>query len=102
MFWTASDVFKKRLAEGRIEEAEKIYLALKRLVPSIEAQEKSQAGEQSPKRDTVAGFMYYAECLIKESEHYRKKYFAIRSKKAAKAIEGTSKEPEGTSGLNTD
>jgi hypothetical protein len=41
--------------------------------------------------------MHYAEGrLIKESEHFRKRYFAIRSKKAAKEKEGTSNEPEGT------
>jgi hypothetical protein len=46
--------------------------------------------------------MHYAEGrLIKESEHFRKKYFAIRSK-AAKEKKGASKEPEGSSGLNTD
>lgn len=36
MFWTASDVFKKRLAEGRIEEASKIYKALQRVLPNID------------------------------------------------------------------
>lgn len=85
MFWTASDVFKLRLEQKRFEEAEKIYMALKRLVPSI-ADNKT------------TGFMHYAEGrLIKESEHFRKRYFAIRSKKAAKEKEGTSKEPEGSS-----
>ena len=32
MFWTAVDILKKRVAEDRIEEAEKIYRALERLV----------------------------------------------------------------------
>ena len=36
MFWVASDVFKLRVEQGRIEEAEKIYWALKRLVPLLE------------------------------------------------------------------
>jgi hypothetical protein len=92
MFWTASDIFKLRLEQKRFEEAEKIYMALKRLVPSI-ADNKT------------TGFMHYAEGrLIKESEHFRKKYFAIRRRKeqAAKEKEGTSNEPEGSSGLNTD
>ena len=85
MFWTASDVFKLRLEQKRFNEAEKIYLALKRLVPSIAD-------------DKTAGFMHYAEGrLIKESEHFRKRYFAIRSKKAAKEKKGTSNEPEGAS-----
>lgn len=85
MFWTASDVFKLRLEQKRFNEAEKIYLALKRLVPSIAD-------------DKTTGFMHYAEGrLIKESEHFRKRYFAIRSKKAAKEKKGTSNEPEGAS-----
>ena len=72
MFWVASDVFKLRLEQGRIEEAEKIYKALQRLIPSIEDDEKHSA----------AGFMHYAEGrLIKESEKFRKRYFAIRDKK---------------------
>ena len=36
MFWTASDIFKKRLEEGRINEAAKILEALKRMQPRIE------------------------------------------------------------------
>ncbi len=36
MFWVASDVFKLRLEQGRVEEAEKIYEALKRLVPKVD------------------------------------------------------------------
>ena len=36
MFWTARDVFNKRMAEGRIEEAAKIYKALQRVLPNID------------------------------------------------------------------
>ena len=72
MFWVASDVFKLRLEQGRVEEAEKIYRALQRLIPSIEDDE----------RHSVANFMHYAEGrLIKASEKLRKRYFAIRDKK---------------------
>ena len=35
MFWTAADIFKKRIDEGRTEEAAKIYEALKRVLPYI-------------------------------------------------------------------
>ena len=38
MFWVASDVFKLRLGQKRVEEAEKIYEALNRLVPGIETE----------------------------------------------------------------
>ena len=72
MFWTAADVFKLRLEQKRIEEAEKIYKALQRLIPSIEDDE----------RHSAANFMHYAEGrLIKASEKCRKRYFAIRDKK---------------------
>ena len=37
MFWTAADVFKLRLEQGRVEEAEKIHQALKRMLPRVEA-----------------------------------------------------------------
>ena len=36
MFWTAADVFKLRLEQGRTDEAEKIYRALLRLLPRVE------------------------------------------------------------------
>ena len=72
MFWVASDVFKLRLEQKRVEEAEKIYKALQRLIPLIEDDEKHSA----------AGFMHYAEGrLIHASEKFRKRYFAKRDKK---------------------
>lgn len=73
MFWTACDVFKLRLEQNRVEEAEKIYKALERLVPSIEDDQEHKA----------EGFMHYAESrLIKTSEKFRKRYFAIKRAKA--------------------
>ena len=36
MFWTASDMVKKRLSEKRVEEAQKIFEALLRVLPSID------------------------------------------------------------------
>ena len=78
MFWVASDVFKLRLEQKRVEEAEKIYKALQRLIPSIEDDE----------RHSAARFMHYAEgLLIKASEKFRKRYFAIRDKKKHQAVE---------------
>ena len=35
MFWTATDMLKKRLNEGRTEEAEKILAALQRMLPNV-------------------------------------------------------------------
>lgn len=36
MFWTASDILKKRIKEGRFDEAVKIFKALLRILPNIE------------------------------------------------------------------
>lgn len=47
---TVQDIFALR-KQGKIEEAEKIYKALLRLIPSIE----------DDKEKSVAGFMHYAE-----------------------------------------
>lgn len=36
MFWTASDILRKRIKEQRLDEAEKIFKALLRVLPNIE------------------------------------------------------------------
>jgi tetratricopeptide (TPR) repeat protein len=36
MFWTASDILKKRIKEQRLDEAQKIFKALLRVLPNIE------------------------------------------------------------------
>ena len=95
MFWTASDVFKLRLEQGRVEEAEKIYKAMLRILPSVEDDDKAASKrEQSDAcigsveceqarpevKHSAAKFMHYAEGrLIKASEKFRKRYFAIRT-----------------------
>ena len=35
MFWTAVDMLRLRVGEGRLDEAEKIFLALKRMFPTV-------------------------------------------------------------------
>ena len=97
MFWTAADVFKLRLEQKRVEEAEKIYEALRRLLPRIEEieesddqaaskREESPAKEQAHHKGQARGFMKFAEGrLIKASEKFRKRYFAIRDKRKTKA-----------------
>ena len=39
MFWTASDILKKRIGEGRHDEAVKIFKALLRILPNIDDSE---------------------------------------------------------------
>ena len=46
MFWTAADVFKLRLEQKRVEEAEKILEALKRMLPRVEAITKDLDSER--------------------------------------------------------
>ena len=72
MMWVGADMFKLRLEQGRVDEAEKIYLALQRLISSIDDDNIKSA----------TGFMHNAEGrLIKVSEKFRKRYFAIKRKK---------------------
>ena len=72
MMWVGADMFKLRIEQGRVDEAEKIYLALQRLIPSIDDDNIKSA----------TGFMHNAEGrLIKVSEKFRKRYFAIKRKK---------------------
>ena len=35
MFWMATNILKKRLNKGRIDEAEKIFAALERMLPNV-------------------------------------------------------------------
>ncbi len=85
MMWVGADMFKLRLEQGRVDEAEKIYLALQRLIPSIEDDNERSA----------AGFMRLAESkLIKASEKFRKRYFAIKRKKDVPQI--SQKPQKGT------
>ena len=85
MMWVGADMFKLRLEQGRVDEAEKIYLALQRLIPSIDDDNIKSA----------TGFMHNAEGrLIKVSEKFRKRYFAIKRKKDVPQI--SQKPQKGT------
>ena len=87
MFWTAADIFKKRMEEGRTEEARKIFEALKRVLPYIKDNDPAPAcgsndrvknntdgiptlGIDRPERsttETVAAFMRYASRRLGKS-----------------------------------
>lgn len=100
MFWTASDVFKLRLEQGRVEEAEKIYKAMLRIQPYVDDYEQADAREQTQpkaKKHSASKFMHYAEGrLIKASEKFRSRYFAIKRAKDkpedARALSGSAAE----------
>ena len=40
MFWTATDILKKRLSENKIDEAKKIFAALERMLPNVPDKEE--------------------------------------------------------------
>lgn len=61
MFWTASDILKKRIEERRIEEAESIFKALLRVQPNIE--------DKDGKAQTV--MMHHALRLSEVSASFR-------------------------------
>lgn len=60
MFWTAHDILKLRLQEKRIDEAEKIFKALLRILPNIE--DKDDGARKS--------MLHYALVLGKESKSF--------------------------------
>ena len=71
MFWTASDILKKRIKEQRFDEAEKIFKALLRVLPNIEdrsAQSDAYSSKASLKKDGKArsSILYEAVTLDKE------------------------------------
>lgn len=62
MYHCAKDVFHLRLAEGRIDEASKIYQALERLVPFIDDRDGS-----------VAKFMAEGTCKLEDARRHNLK-----------------------------
>jgi hypothetical protein len=54
MFWVATDVLKKRVTENRLAEAEKIYLALERMLPHVPDKE-GWVGEAFRKSQRLMG-----------------------------------------------
>ena len=94
MFWTASDILKKRVREGRLDEAEKIFEALLRILPNIEDQDGR----------AQSSILYEAVTLDKEIKTFRMLDFVARlqveqlSEKdweiiAAPAVAGTPSHP---------
>jgi hypothetical protein len=73
MFWVASDVFKLRMDKGRTDEAEKIFLALQRMLPRVQEIERQLQEERGTKAeegdtDSARAFMDYASHRLKGDE----------------------------------
>ena len=67
MFWTAADVFKLRLEQGRTEEASKIYEALKRMLPRIEEITK-ELDKQHDQKGTISGSTETKDVVAKKTD----------------------------------
>ena len=77
MFWTARDIFNLRMADGRTEEARKIYEALKRVLPNIDDHD-----------GRAAAFMQYAHRRLADSAGS-----AITGAAVSSVISGSPAEP---------
>lgn len=124
MFWTAADIFKKRLREGRTDEAAKIYEALKRVLPYIKDSDKQPETtsdfhddgtpklgiDKEPSRttDSAAAFMQTAARRLTQARQLDKQQALAKSKQenssnstreefsAISALSASKKEPSAS------
>jgi len=79
MFWTASDVFKLRMDEGRTDEAEKICRAMQRMLPRVQEierqlqEERGITGENTPSGSAQFFVDYARKRLVKAHEEAEEK-----------------------------
>lgn len=115
MFWTAADIFKKRLREGRTDEAAKIYEALKRVLPYIKDSDKQPETtldfhddgtpklgiDKEPSRttDSAAAFMQTAARRLTQARQLDKQQ-ALAKSKQENSSNSTRKEFSAISALS--
>ena len=100
MFWTAADVFKLRVEQNSIEEAEKILEALKRMLPRVEEINKQLDSENATSKKEEAKYPW---------EHNDKKqegssaaaFIASATRRLAKVQKQESKKEEMQSGKDS-
>lgn len=96
MFWTAADIFKKRLRDGHTKEATKIFEALKRVLPYIKDNDPHPDGasdfhddgipklgidkETNSSIDSAAGFMQTAARRLTQARQLDKQQVLAKSK----------------------
>lgn len=69
MFWTACDVFKLRMDEGRTDEAEKICLALQRMLPRVQEVERQLQEERGIAGENASGSaQFFVDYALKRLE----------------------------------
>ena len=86
MFWTASDIFKKRLEEGRINEAAKILEALKRMQPRVEEINKELDTQATATPATIAAKLPWEKNEQQKSGTSAAAFIASASRRLAKAL----------------
>lgn len=108
MFWTASDVFKLRMDEGRTDEAEKICLALQRMLPRVQEIERQLQEErgitgENTSSDSAQFFVDYAQKRLEkvhEEEEKQKEQIAIAAPESPASQDKTETEPSEDSPLD--
>ena len=86
MFWTASDIFKKRLDEGRTDEAAKILEALKRMQPRVEEINKDLDTQATATPAATATKLPWEKNEQQQSGTSAAAFIASASRRLAKAL----------------
>lgn len=101
MFWTAADVFKLRLEQKRVEEAEKILEALKRMLPQVEAINKELDSERptstptdKPAENSKPLPWEKGDAKTADDQNKAAAFIASATRRLAKAQKAEKKSPE--------
>ena len=101
MFWTAADVFKLRLEQKRVEEAEKILEALKRMLPRVEEINKELDGERptstptdKPAENSKPLPWEKGDAKTADDQNKAASFIASATRRLAKAQKAEKKNPE--------
>ena len=101
MFWTAADVFKLRLDQGRTDEAAKILEALKRILPNVEAVNKELDTQAAAKAtSTPAATSYklpWEHDKTKQEGSSASAFIASATRRLSKVTQKSRKTPKDAS-----
>ena len=99
MFWTASDIFKKRLDEDRINEAARILEALKRMQPRVEEINKELDSQAATPAASVSK-LPWENNEKQQSGTSAAAFVASASRRLAKALKAQSSRSDSKSSRN--
>ena len=100
MFWTASDIFKKRLDEGHIDEAAKILEALKRMQPRVEEINKELDTQATATTATTVAKLPWEKDEQQQSGTSAAAFIASASRRLAKALKDKGSRKDSQRGRN--